>query len=29
VKVRSPGEAAKLKPGTRFITPDGQQRVRQ
>lgn len=29
VRVRSAAEAAKLKPGTRFITPDGQERVRQ
>lgn len=29
VKVSTPAEAAKLKPGTRFVTPDGQERVRR
>lgn len=29
VKVNTPAEAAKLKPGTRFVTPDGQERVRR
>lgn len=29
VRVSTPAEAAKLAPGTRFITPDGQTRVRQ
>ena len=27
--VTTPAEAAKLKPGTQFRTPDGQVRVRQ
>jgi hypothetical protein len=29
VRVNSPAEAEKLAPGTVFVTPDGQQRVRQ
>jgi len=29
VRVNTPAEAAKLPPGTPFITPDGQRRVRQ
>ncbi|MBL8353174.1 MAG: hypothetical protein JNL87_23010 [Burkholderiaceae bacterium] len=29
VRVTTPAEAAKLQPGTRFVTPDGQVRVRQ
>jgi len=29
VRVTTPAEAAKLPKGTRFVTPDGQERVRQ
>lgn len=29
VRVNTPADAAKLPPGTRFITPDGQERVRR
>jgi hypothetical protein len=29
VRVNTPADAAKLPPGTAFITPDGQRRVRQ
>jgi hypothetical protein len=28
VRVNSPAEAQRLAPGTRFITPDGVERVR-